>query len=115
MGSTWCCCFGGSGILVGSHNESSEMPAEYDSDDEYNAPRYDIREPLIIGQGVPATGVPVHSTLDQHPSSTVAYIQWLREKYGLDSSMFTYNSSGPGRYQQAMVAPAEESGRCTML
>lgn len=85
-------------------------------------------EPLIIGQGIPATGEPVHSALDQHPSSTVAYIQRLREKvtfyreifrnryfhvlhplvvilsrcclasrqYGLDSSMFTYNSSGPG-------------------
>ncbi|CAD5197116.1 unnamed protein product [Musa acuminata subsp. malaccensis] len=102
-------------FLLALITKAVNMPAEYDSDDEYIAPRYGIREPLIIGQGIPATGVPVHSTLDQHPSSTVAYIHRLREKYGLDSSMFTYNSSGPGRYQQAMVAPAEESGRCTML
>ncbi|RZS21805.1 hypothetical protein BHM03_00054484, partial [Ensete ventricosum] len=36
-------------------------------------------------------------------------------QYGLDTSMLIYNSSGPGRYQQAMVAPAEETGRCTIL
>ncbi|KAJ8511364.1 hypothetical protein OPV22_001798 [Ensete ventricosum] len=80
MGSTWCCCFG-------------DWPAEYDSDDEYIAPRYGIREPLIYFCVYPT----------------------LREKYGLDTSMLIYNSSGPGRYQQAMVAPAEETGRCTIL
>ncbi|THU56778.1 hypothetical protein C4D60_Mb11t20790 [Musa balbisiana] len=103
MGSTWCCCFGAPTIKVLTRHGINAYPqalvfllAEYDSDDEYIAPRYGMWEPLIIGQGIPATGEPVHSALDQHPSSTVAYIQRLREKYGLDSSMFTYNSSGPG-------------------
>ncbi|XP_039123028.1 tobamovirus multiplication protein 2A-like [Dioscorea cayenensis subsp. rotundata] len=89
-------------------------PVEYDSDEEYIAPRPTVRQPLINRSGVPATGVPVTATLDQRPSRNDAWSQRMREKYGLETSEFTYNPSDPNRYQQT-TAPAEERGRCTIL
>ncbi|URD94877.1 tetraspanin family [Musa troglodytarum] len=91
-------------------------PIEYDSDDDVCiAPRSTIRQPLMNRQGAPATGVPVLGTLDQRPSRNGAWSQRMREKYGLDTSEFTYNPSDPSRYQQATVPPAEERGHCTIL
>ncbi|KAK1284989.1 Tetraspanin-18 [Acorus calamus] len=93
---------------------ATNKPAEYDSDDEYIAPRTAVRQPLINRQGIPATGVPVPS-LDQRPSRNDAWSTRMREKYGLDTSEFTYNPSDPSRNQQGAVQPAEERGRCTIL
>ncbi|XP_065034705.1 tobamovirus multiplication protein 2A-like isoform X1 [Musa acuminata AAA Group] len=91
-------------------------PIEYDSDDDVCiAPRSSIRQPLMNRQGAPATGVPVLGTLDHRPSRNDAWSQRMREKYGLDTSEFTYNPSDPSRYQQATVPPAEERGHCTIL
>ncbi|KAJ0970833.1 hypothetical protein J5N97_018792 [Dioscorea zingiberensis] len=90
-------------------------PAEYDSDDEYIAPRSSVRQPLINRSGVPATGVPVTPTLDQRPSRNDAWSQRMREKYGLDTSEFTYNPSDPSRFQQTTATSTEERGRCTIL
>lgn len=55
-------------------------PVEYDSDEEYIAPRPTVRQPLINRSGVPATGVPVTATLDQRPSRNDAWSQRMREK-----------------------------------
>lgn len=88
------------------------QPADYDSDDEYLAPRSGVRQPLINRQGVPPSGVP---TLDHRPSRNDAWSQRMREKYALDTSEFTYNPSDPSRFQQATVTSAEERGRCTIL
>ncbi|KAK1262708.1 Tetraspanin-19 [Acorus gramineus] len=93
---------------------AANKPAEYDSDDEYIAPRTAVRQPLINRQGIPATGVPV-PTLDQRPSRNDAWSTRMREKYGLDTSEFTYNPADPSRYQQGAVQPAEERGRCAIL
>ncbi|XP_072955853.1 tobamovirus multiplication protein 2A-like [Typha angustifolia] len=93
---------------------AANRPPEYDSDDEYIAPRNDMRQPFINRQGVPATGVPVPS-LDQRPTRSDAWSQRLREKYGLDTSQFTYNPTDRSRYQQATAPPAEETGRCAIL
>ncbi|XP_020094500.1 tobamovirus multiplication protein 2A-like [Ananas comosus] len=89
-------------------------PTDYDSDDEYLVPRSSVRQPLIHRQSIPATGVPA-PTLDQHPSRTDAWSQRMREKYGLDTSMFTYNPSDQSRYQQSAAPQTEERGRCTIL
>ncbi|PKA53268.1 Tetraspanin-19 [Apostasia shenzhenica] len=94
---------------------AANRPADYDSDDEYIAPRSTVRQPLINRQGVPATGVPVTGTLDQRPSRNDAWSQRMREKYGLDTSEFTYNPSDPNRFQQRVAPQAEERGRCTIL
>ncbi|KAK1272470.1 Tetraspanin-19 [Acorus gramineus] len=88
--------------------------AEYDSDDEYIAPRNAVRQPLINRQGIPATGVPVPN-FDQRPSRNDAWSTRMREKYGLDTSEFTYNPSDLSRFQQGSIQPAEERGRCTIL
>lgn len=93
---------------------AANTPADYDSDDEYITPGSGIRQHLIHRQGVPATGVPVPGTLDQRPSRNDAWSQRMREKYGLDTSEFTYNPLDPSR-QQASAPPPEERGRCTIL
>ncbi|WOL07131.1 tobamovirus multiplication protein 2A [Canna indica] len=94
---------------------AANRPAEYDSDDEYIAPRSTIRQPLVNRQGAPAPGVPVLGSLDHRPSRNDAWSQRMREKYGLDTSEFTYNPSDPNRYQQATASQVEERSRCVIL
>ncbi|KAJ4802808.1 Tobamovirus multiplication protein 2A [Rhynchospora pubera] len=86
---------------------AGNRPADYDSDEEYINPRMTMRQSLIQRQSIPATGVPV-PTLDQRPSRNDAWSQRMREKYGLDTSEFTYNPSDPNRYQQQPQPQAEE-------
>ncbi|XP_028762633.1 tobamovirus multiplication protein 2A-like isoform X1 [Neltuma alba] len=91
-------------------------PAEYDSDDEFIAPRPQIRQPLLNNRPTgPVTGVPVAGTLDQRSSRNDAWSARMREKYGLDTSEFTYNPSEPQRSQQANSQPTEEGSRCTIM
>ncbi|KAJ4958497.1 hypothetical protein NE237_025608 [Protea cynaroides] len=71
--------------------KAANRPEDYDSDDEYLAPRPGVRQPLINRQGVPAPGVPVGPTLDSRSSRKDAWSTRMREKYGLDTSEFTYN------------------------
>ncbi|KAH7514355.1 hypothetical protein FEM48_Zijuj11G0080500 [Ziziphus jujuba var. spinosa] len=59
---------------------AANKPPEYDSDDEFIAPRQQIRQPLINRPAVPATGVPVAGTLDQRPSRNDAWSTRMREK-----------------------------------
>ncbi|KAK6146417.1 hypothetical protein DH2020_020286 [Rehmannia glutinosa] len=78
---------------------AANRPADYDSDEEYiGGPRQQIRQPLINRPAVPATGVPVAGTLDQRPSRNDAWSTRMREKYGLDTSEFTYNPSESNRF-----------------
>ncbi|OVA14832.1 Tetraspanin/Peripherin [Macleaya cordata] len=94
---------------------AANRPVDYDSDDEYIAQRSGVRQPLINRQGAPAASVPVAGTLDQRPSRNDAWSTRMREKYGLDTSEFTYNPSEPNRYQQPAAPPAEEGSRCTIM
>lgn len=90
-------------------------PADYDSDDEFIIPRQSIKQPLINNRQPPATGPPVTGNLDQKPARNDAWSARMREKYGLDTSEFTYNPNDPGRYQQPTAQPTEEKGRCTIM
>ncbi|XP_038687093.1 tobamovirus multiplication protein 2A-like [Tripterygium wilfordii] len=94
---------------------AANRPAEYDSDDELIAPRQQIQQPLINRSAAPATGIPVAGTIDQRPSRNDAWSARMREKYGLDTSEFTYNPSESHRFQQATTQPAEERSRCTIM
>jgi len=96
---------------------AANRPPEYDSDDELIAPRQQqIRQPLINRPPVvPATGVPVAGAPDQRPSRNDAWSTRMREKYGLDTSEFTYNPSESHRFQQVATQPAEERSRCTIM
>ncbi|XP_073123091.1 tobamovirus multiplication protein 2A [Henckelia pumila] len=95
---------------------AANRPSDYDSDDEYvGPPRQQIRQPFINKQSAPATGVPATGALDQRPSRNDAWSTRMREKYGLDTSEFTYNPSESNRYQQAPTQPSEERGRCIIM
>jgi hypothetical protein len=95
---------------------AANRPAQYDSDDEYiGGPSQQIRQPLINRPPAPVTGVPVAGALDQRSSRNDAWSTRMREKYGLDTSEFTYNPSESNRYPQAAVQPTEEKSRCTIM
>ncbi|KAJ4952286.1 hypothetical protein NE237_029118 [Protea cynaroides] len=94
---------------------AANRPPDYDSDDEYLAPRSGVRQPLITRQGIPATGVPVGSNLDSRQNRNDAWSTRMREKYGLDTAEFTYNPNESNRYQQAAAQPVEERSRCTIM
>ncbi|PPE02664.1 hypothetical protein GOBAR_DD00363 [Gossypium barbadense] len=94
---------------------AANRPADYDSDDEFIAPRPQIRQPLINRPPAPAAGVPVVPSLEQRPSRNDAWSTRMREKYGLDTSEFTYNPSESNRYQPVAPQPAEERSRCTIM
>uniref|UniRef100_A0A7N0RCR6 Tobamovirus multiplication protein 2A n=1 Tax=Kalanchoe fedtschenkoi TaxID=63787 RepID=A0A7N0RCR6_KALFE len=93
---------------------AANRPADYDSDDEFINARQGVRQPLIR-PAPPATGVPVAGALDQRPSRNDAWSTRMREKYGLDTSEFTYNPAEAGRFQPATAQPAEERSRCTIM
>ncbi|KAA8525923.1 hypothetical protein F0562_007977 [Nyssa sinensis] len=95
---------------------AANRPVDCDSDDEYiGGPRQQIRQPLINRPPVPATGVPVAGNLDQRTNRNDAWSARMREKYGLDTSEFTYNPSESNRYPQTAAQPAEERSRCTIM
>ncbi|CAI9772448.1 unnamed protein product [Fraxinus pennsylvanica] len=93
-------------------------PANYDhdSDDESIGSRQQTRQPLLNKTAaVPTTGDPVAGTIDQRPSRNDAWSARMRDKYGLDTSEFTYNPSEPNRNQQAATQPSEERSRCIIM
>ncbi|XP_076912088.1 tobamovirus multiplication protein 2A-like [Bidens hawaiensis] len=94
---------------------AANAPPKYDSDDEYiNGPRQQ-RQPLISRQPAPATGIPISGPLDTRPGRNDAWSARMREKYGLDTSEFTYNPNDPNRYQQGNTPPVEEKSRCAVM
>lgn len=94
---------------------AANKPDDYDSDDEFIAQRQSVRQPLINRPPVAATGVPVAGAIDQRPSRNDAWSTRMREKYGLDTSEFTYNPSESNRYPPGQQQPTEERSRCTIM
>lgn len=90
-------------------------PAEYDSDDEYIATRPgSIRQPLINRQGAQVATVTAPGS-EPRTSRNDAWSTRMREKYGLDTSEFTYNPTDSNRYAQPAPPPPEEKSRCTIM
>uniref|UniRef100_A0A0C9RMK1 TSA: Wollemia nobilis Ref_Wollemi_Transcript_10720_1565 transcribed RNA sequence n=1 Tax=Wollemia nobilis TaxID=56998 RepID=A0A0C9RMK1_9CONI len=88
---------------------------EYDSDDEYITPRASmLNQPLLNRPGtqVPAVSTPVP---EQRPARNDAWSTRMREKYGLDTSEFTYNPTDSTRYPQQAPPPSEQRSRCTIM
>ncbi|CAA2963094.1 tobamovirus multiplication 2A-like [Olea europaea subsp. europaea] len=89
---------------------------DYDSDDESTGSRRQTRQPLLNRTAaVPSPGVSAAGTLDQRPSRNDAWSARMREKYGLDTSEFTYNPSASNRHQQDATQPSEEKSRCIIM
>ncbi|KAL6178522.1 hypothetical protein ACLB2K_050040 [Fragaria x ananassa] len=81
-------------------------PVEYDSDE----------EPLINRPPpVPATGVPVAGAGNQRPTRNDAWSTRMREKYGLDTSLYPYDPSDSSRLQQPQAQPQEERSCCSIM
>lgn len=90
-------------------------PEEYDSDDEYIATRPGtLRQPLINRQGTQVATVSTPGS-EQRPARNDAWSTRMREKYGLDTSEFTYNPTDSNRYAQPAAPPPEEKGRCAIM
>ncbi|XP_017427157.1 tobamovirus multiplication protein 2A isoform X2 [Vigna angularis] len=95
---------------------AANRPAEYDSDEEFINSRQQVRQPLLNRSAAgPATGLPASGTVDQRSSRNDAWSARMREKYGLDTSEFTYNPSESSRFQQVNSQTAEEKSRCTIM
>ncbi|XP_010538377.1 PREDICTED: tobamovirus multiplication protein 2A-like [Tarenaya hassleriana] len=95
---------------------AANAPPDYDSDDDIIVPRQQIRQPFLNRQPVTATGVPVTTAIPQPPSRDDAWSTRMREKYGLDTSEFTYNPSEANRFQQMPSQQNDERGsRCTIM
>ncbi|KAK7367688.1 hypothetical protein VNO80_09706 [Phaseolus coccineus] len=95
---------------------AANRPAEYDSDEEFINPRQQVRQPLLNRPAAgPSTGLPASGTTDQRSSRNDAWSTRMREKYGLDTSEFTYNPSESSRFQQVNSQTAEEKSRCTIM
>ncbi|QCD91471.1 tobamovirus multiplication protein 2A-like [Vigna unguiculata] len=95
---------------------AANRPADYDSDEEFINPRQQVRQPLLNRPTAgPTTGVPVTGTIDPRSSRSDAWSARMREKYGLDTSEFTYNPSESSRFQQVNPQPTEEKSRCTIM
>ncbi|GAU38192.1 hypothetical protein TSUD_226130 [Trifolium subterraneum] len=90
-------------------------PTDYDSDDELINPRQQARQPLLNRQAGTPAGLPVAGAIDQRPTRNDAWSARMREKYGLDTSEFSYNPSESQRFQQANSQPTEEKSRCTIM
>ncbi|CAJ1928926.1 unnamed protein product [Sphenostylis stenocarpa] len=94
---------------------AANRPADYDSDEEFINPRQQVRQPLLNRPAAgPTTGLPVTGT-DQRPSRSDAWSTRMREKYGLDTTEFTYNPSESSRFQQVNSQPSEEKSRCIIM
>lgn len=90
-------------------------PEDYDSDDEYIATRPgNVRQPLINRQGTQVATVSTPGS-EQRTSRNDAWSTRMREKYGLDTSEFTYNPTDSNRYAQPAAPPPEEKGRCAIM
>lgn len=59
---------------------ATNMPADYDSDDEYFPPRPSFQHPLIERQYPAVTGAPVASNIEQRPIRNDAWSTRMREK-----------------------------------
>ncbi|CAK8562622.1 unnamed protein product [Lathyrus sativus] len=95
---------------------AANRPADYDSDEEFINPRQQARQPLLSRPAGPAPGVPVTGTVvDPRSNRNDAWSARMREKYGLDTSEFTYNPSESHRFQQVNSQPTEERSRCTIM
>ncbi|KAH9301671.1 hypothetical protein KI387_013254 [Taxus chinensis] len=101
-------------ILALTVKSASGIPGDYDSDDEYIAPRSGMRQPLLNRQGTQAAAVSSPAP-EQRATRNDAWSTRMREKYGLDTSEFTYNPTESNRYAQTPPPPPEERSRCTIM
>eukprot|EP00249_Psilotum_nudum_P031429 c4546_g1_i1 orf=337-1317(-) len=87
----------------------------YDSDDDYVPPRSGMRQPLLGRQT--SQGVAASTTgADVRPPRGDAWTARMREKYGLDTTEFTYSPTDSKRFSATYPTLVEEKSRkCTVM
>lgn len=91
----------------------SNRPKDYDSDDEYVAPRA-TRQPLLNRQVTGGTSASAASS-ESRPARTDAWSTRMREKYGLDTTEFSYNPAESRRFPQQTPSVEEKKSCCTIM
>ncbi|MCO5561657.1 hypothetical protein L7F22_015278 [Adiantum nelumboides] len=91
----------------------SRARKDYDSDDEFVAPTRTSRQPLLnrptaAGTGANATGS------ESRPARADAWSTRMREKYGLDTTEFSYNPESK-RFPQQTTATEEKKSCCSIM
>lgn len=86
---------------------------DYDSDDEY-LPSKASRQPLLNRQAASATGASTAGS-DGRPPRTDAWSTRMREKYGLDTTEFSYNPTESKRYPQQASSTEQKKSWCTIM
>lgn len=92
---------------------ASSAKREYDSDDDYLAPRTS-RQPLINRQTTAGAGT-AGTGSDGRPARSDAWSTRMREKYGLDTNEFSYNPAEKRAGQQPTAAGEEKKSRCSIM
>lgn len=91
----------------------SKPVKDYDSDDEYLASRAS-RQPLLNRQATSGAGTSAASS-DGRPARTDAWSTRMREKYGLDTTEFSYNPTESKRFSQQAASTEEKKRWCTIM
>ncbi|KAH7421581.1 hypothetical protein KP509_13G064500 [Ceratopteris richardii] len=99
-------------VILRAINASARK--DYDSDDEYLAPAASrsSRQPLLNRQTTAGTAGNASGS-ESRPARADAWSTRMREKYGLDTTEFSYNPESKRYPQQA--APAEENKGCCSI
>eukprot|EP00252_Welwitschia_mirabilis_P004336 TRINITY_DN14665_c0_g1_i2.p2 TRINITY_DN14665_c0_g1~~TRINITY_DN14665_c0_g1_i2.p2 ORF type:complete len:144 (-),score=16.46 TRINITY_DN14665_c0_g1_i2:386-817(-) len=97
-------------VLLACIVKSYYSPTEYDSDDD----EYYIRRPLLDRRQSQNAGT-MAPIVDQRIARTDAWSSRMREKYGLDTTGFTYNPSEANRYAPTAPPAPEETRRCIIM
>ncbi|GLJ06044.1 hypothetical protein SUGI_0030790 [Cryptomeria japonica] len=84
----------------------------YDSDEDY-MPRGSSRQPLLKNQA--SQTPPVSATGETRPNRIDAWSKRMREKYGLNTSDFTYDSSDPKTSTSNAASTDDTQSRCAIM
>eukprot|EP01018_Ginkgo_biloba_P020836 Gb_12923 [translate_table: standard] len=86
---------------------------DYDSDEDYIPPRGNSRQPLLSHQGSQA---PSASVMGENRSNRAdVWSKRMREKYGLNTNEFTYDSSDPKTSASTTTPTDDTERRCAIM
>uniref|UniRef100_A0A0D6QXF1 Tetraspanin n=1 Tax=Araucaria cunninghamii TaxID=56994 RepID=A0A0D6QXF1_ARACU len=84
---------------------------DYDSDDEYSLSRNNNRQPLLNSQASQNSSASIPSDVKRLD----AWSKRMREKYGLNTNDFTYDSSGPKTSASTMTSADDAQSKCAIM
>lgn len=92
----------------------SNARKDYDSDDEFLAPTRTSRQPLLNRQTTSGTSTNASGS-ESRPARADAWSTRMREKYGLDTTEFSYNPTESKRFAQQATVTEEKKSWCSIM